>query len=377
MKYTFQDSTELPVQRDFIQDLQDFISISKETIPLEKSIIGIKQGNREETAISQSRLEEIDKFQKDVVDYIEERTQGVEAAEILEIKAKTIEASSTISLLKKNEKLEDIDKQNRLALMEAQQLETRILTTLSPFFETCIYGAENAYYASAEDKEMKGKQVSSVNGLQYEFELDFMHSSLKVEDLQELTLPVWAKGGILSREEKVKKMDVSDFHIISVEYEGKSVKTVLQDKDEEHMFTISADDMALLIFYGDHDITGDEKLAPLIDREAFYLFTAKLKEFFTKSIESRRLKRVLLDGKNAIEENILFDCLKLIAGIYGKLVRECIEKGYTKEEVTIKMEESASVRTEKYISKSEASSELSSIGSEGMELATILGVAEA
>ncbi len=377
MKYTFQDSTELPVQRDFIQDLQDFISISKETIPLEKSIIGIKQGNREKIAISQNRLEEIDKFQKDVVDYIEERTQGAEAAEILEIKAKTIEASSTVSILKKNERLEDIDKQNRLALMEAQQLETRILTTLSPFFETCIYGAENAYYASAEDKEIKGKQVSSVNGLQYEFELNFAYNSLKVEDLQELTLPVWGKSGILSREEKVKKMDVSDFHIKNVEYEGTSIRTVLQDKDAEHMFTISADEMTLLILYGDHDITGDEKLAPLIDREALYMFTAKLKEFFTKSIESRSLKRVLLDDKNAIEENIVFDCLKLIAGIYGKLVRECIEKGYTKEEVTIKMEESVSVRTEKYISKSEASSELSSIGSEGMELARILGVTDA
>ena len=37
MKYTFQDSTELPVQRDFIKDLQDFIKLSKETIPLERS----------------------------------------------------------------------------------------------------------------------------------------------------------------------------------------------------------------------------------------------------------------------------------------------------------------------------------------------------
>ena len=377
MKYTFQDSTELPVQRDFIQDLQDFIRISKEAIPLEKSIIGIKQGNKDETAISQSKLEEIDRFQKDVIDYIEERAQGVESEEILEIKAKTIEAASTVSILKKNERLEDIDRQNRLALMEAQQLETRILTTLSPFFETSIYGVENAYYASTEDKELRGRQVSSVNGLQYEFELNFAYSSLKVEDIHELTLPVWAKSGILSREEKVKKMDVSDFHIMSIEYEGNSVRTVLQDKDAEHMFTISADDMTLLILYGDHDITGDEKLAPLIDSEALYMFTAKLKEFFTKSIESRSLKRVLLDDKNAVEENIVFDCLKLIAGIYGKLVRECIEKGYTKEEVTIKMEESASVRTEKYISKSEAASELSSIGSEGMELARILGVTDA
>ncbi|AKB37427.1 Chromosome segregation ATPase [Methanosarcina siciliae C2J] len=377
MKYTFQDSTELPVQRDFIQDLQDFIRISKEAITLEKSIIGIKRGTKEETEISQKKLEEIDRFQKDVTGYIEERTQGIESAEILEIKEKTIEAASTAALLKKNERLEDIDRQNRQALMEVQQLETQILTTLSPFFETSIYGAENAYYASVEAKEMKGRQVSSVNGVQYEFELHFAHDSLKVENFQELTLPLWVKSGILSREEKAKKMDVSGFHIMSIEYEENNVRTVLQDKDAEHMFKISADETALLIMHGDHDITGDEKLAALIDSEALYMFMGKLKEFFTKSVDFRRLKMVLLDGKNAVEENAVFDCLKIIAGIYGKLVRECIERGYTKGEVTIKMEEPGSVRTEKYISKSEASGELSSIGGEGTEIARILGVADA
>jgi len=39
MRYTFQDSTDFPVQRDFIQDLQNFIAISKAVIPLEKSVI--------------------------------------------------------------------------------------------------------------------------------------------------------------------------------------------------------------------------------------------------------------------------------------------------------------------------------------------------
>jgi len=43
MRYTFQDSTVFPVQRDFIQDLQDFILISKEVLPLEKSAIKIKE----------------------------------------------------------------------------------------------------------------------------------------------------------------------------------------------------------------------------------------------------------------------------------------------------------------------------------------------
>jgi hypothetical protein len=377
MKYTFQDSTELPVQRDFIQDLQDFIRVSKEVMPLEKSVIDIKQANIKETAISRERLEEIDRFQKDITDCIEEHAHGVGSEDILQIKSRTIETCASIALLKKNERFEDIDRQNRLAIIEVRQLEDRILATLSPFFEASIYGAENTLYASTEDKKLKGWQVSSVNGMRYEFELNFTQDTLKVGDLQKLTLPVRAKSGILSREEKVKSLDVSDFYITNIEYVRNNTKTVLEDKDAEHRFIISADDRTLLIVYGDHEITGDEKLAPSIDRDSLYMFMEKIKNFFTDSVGSSNLRLILLDGKNAVEKNIIFDCLKLIAGIYGKLVRECIERGYTKGEVTIKIEEPGSVRTEKYISKFEASSELSSIGPEGRELASILRVSEA
>jgi hypothetical protein len=376
MKYTFQDSTELPVQRDFIQDLQDFIRISKEVIPLEKSIIGIKKVNIEETGISQKRIEEIDKFQKEVAGCIEEYSRGIESREILEIKSRTMEVCTNTSLLKKNEKLEDIDRQNRLTLIEVRQLEERILSALSPFFETSIYGAEHTCYASIEDRKLKGCQRISVNGMRYEFELSFEQNVLKVEDLQKLTLPVRSKSGFLSREEKVKKMDVSGFHVTNIEYGINNTKAVIEDKDAEHRFIISSDGRTFQIMYGDHEITGDEKLASAIDIDALSAFMMKTKEFVTESVASRKLRLIQLDGKNAVEENIIFDCLKLIADIYGKLVKECIEKGYTKGEVTIKMEEPGRVRTEKYISKSEASGELSSIGPEGIELARILEVAE-
>ena len=103
----------------------------------------------------------------------------------------------------------------------------------------------------------------------------------------------------------------------------------------------------------------------------------KIKDFVTDSVVFRKLRLILIDGKNAVEENVIFDCLKIIAGIYGKLAKECIERGYTEGEITIKIEEPGSIRTEKYISKSEASSELSSIGPEGNELARILRVSEA
>jgi hypothetical protein len=374
MRYTFQDSTDFPIQKDFIQDLQDFIVISKEVIPLEKSAIEIKTESKEKTLSLDRRLAEIDRFENDVRSYIESRTLGVDENDILEIKAKILEASSTVSMAKKNEEIEALNRQSKLDLLEVQQLEERILTILSPFFETSIYGARDTYYAFIEDKILRGKQVSFVDGMQYEFELGFPQNTLKVKDLQILALPIWTKSGILSRERKVKKIDVSDFYITSIEYEGNNLKAVLEDKDPENRFIITVDEKIFLILHKDYEITGDKDLAASLNRESVVMFIIKLKELFTEYAVSKKLRRIILDGKNIVDENRIFDCLKLIASIYGQLVNECIKRGYGDGEITIKIEEPEGIRTEKYIEKSEISRELTAIGSEGKELAKELRV---
>ncbi|AKB24591.1 hypothetical protein MSMTP_1122 [Methanosarcina sp. MTP4] len=376
IKYTFQDSTEFPVQRDFIQDLQDFLGVSEEVIPLERSAIRTKEENRAGTAILEKRIREIDEFQIEVTGYLEKLTQEVDSEDILEIKNKILETCDAAASGKKDENLEELEKETRIARNEIQQLETKILSILSPFFEAGIYGAKHAYSAAVEGKKLTGMQVSSIDSIQYEYDLTFAEDMIKVGDLHEFTLPIWVKAGILHKEDKIKKLDVSDFHIMSIEYEGNSLSTVFEDKDGEHRITISADEMSYLILHGDYEISGDEKLAASIDMDAFYELTKKLKQFFKVSVESRKLRRVLLEGKNVMDENRVQDSLKLIAGIYGKLIGECVERGYTKGEISIKIEEPGGIRTEKYLSSSELLSRLSDIGSEGLELAGILGITE-
>lgn len=380
MIYTFQDSTVLPVQRDFIQDIQDFIAISKEVIPLERSAIEIKRTNKQEVSLYEKRIQQVEEFERDIRDYLESRTIGIKAEDVLEIKARTLEASSNIALAKKNEKLEELDQQNKLDLTELQQLEARILTILSPFFEKSIYGAKHAYSAWLENKKLRGKQVSFIDRIGYEFELYFTQDSLKVKDLQThpepITLPVWSKSGILSREEKLKRIDISDFYIANLESEGNNLTTLLEDKDAEHKFTISTNENTFLILHNDYEITGDQELFSALDKNSIEAFILKLKEFFTETGISKELRRIVFDGRNAFGENKIFDCLKLIASIYGPLVMQCIERGYTEGEITIKIEVPEGIRTEKYLEKSEVVRELSTLGSEGIELARILRVTE-
>jgi len=284
MRYTFQDSTDFPVQKDLIQDLQDFIAISQEVIPLEKSAIRIKTENKEKKVFLEKKLQRIDQFEKDVRDHIESHNVGVEEDDILGIKARILETVSTVALAKKDEKIGELDKQNKLDMMEVQQLETRILSILSPFFESSIYGDKSTYYASVEDKKLRGKQVNFVGSMQYEFELDFTRDTLKVKDLHDLTLPVWSKSGILSREKKVKKIDVSDFHITSIEYEGNNLRTVLEDKDPENRFIISADEKTFLILHRDYEITGDQYFTNWIRKSSSFIPISKY--FSVKCLKS-------------------------------------------------------------------------------------------
>ncbi|HEX3008958.1 MAG TPA: hypothetical protein VHO90_15245, partial [Bacteroidales bacterium] len=95
----------------------------------------------EKLVIFEKRIQEIDIFEKDIKDLIENRAAGIDAAEILEVKNRTLEASSTAALAKKNEQLEELDRENKLDFMEIQQLYMRILSILSPLYlsQKCLF----------------------------------------------------------------------------------------------------------------------------------------------------------------------------------------------------------------------------------------------
>ncbi|ABE51430.1 hypothetical protein [Methanococcoides burtonii] len=375
MNYTYQDSTELSIQVDFIQDLQNFMKVSKEVIPLEKSATKIKKENKEDVVILENIIQEIDKFQKDTTDFIEKITQGIDSKHILEIRDTILDTCSSVSSSKDNEIVEKIEEKTKLAQHEVKDLESKMLSILSPFFEISVYDADNSYSAFLVDKRMIGKQFSSINNMQYEFDLTFTDDLIKVEDLQELTLPIWSMSGILHKENKLKKINVSDFYVKSIDYEGENLKAVIEDKDSEHKFTISGDENTYIIHYGEYDITGDNVLADSINMNYVDIIAKKLKKMFSGSVESKKLTRILLDNKNAMDDNRILDCLKIIANKYGEIIKECTDRGYAKEEVTIKIEQPDGTRTEKFIAKSDIFSQLSAIGSEGIEIAKIFGVA--
>ena len=378
MKYTFQDSTELPVQRDFIKDLQDFIKLSQETIPLEKTARILNEKKKKNTVSVESQIKAIDEFEIGIAAAVQELAGNIESLGITDIKDEVSAAMASVSSKKRMDLGKQLEENVKTADYELEQLNSKIISLLNPFFAEKVYNSIDTYSFLQEDGIINGKQISSVENMEYWFELKFNSKELKIEDIyKKFMLPVWVSGGLLHPEDKVKKIDLSDHLIVLMEYDGdEHLEAVLKDDDSEHVFKIVADENTFMIFHNDRDITIDEKLVESLEKEEVLLLIKKMKQYFTVAVQSRMLTRVLLDGKDAIDGNMIFDCFKIIAADYGSLITECLNKGYNKEEIAIKIERPDGTRTEKYISRAELFKQLSDIGSEGLELAVILMVSD-
>jgi len=376
MKYTFQDSTELPLQRDFIQDLNNFIEMAKKVLPLENSAIELSEEESTEISSLEARIKKIDSFSKDIQQYVDERAKGAEDKEILECRNAVIDVcieTGNRGLKELNQKLEHIKRQSESGIYK---IEMDLLNNLNPLFESGIYGANKVYSVSMTEGALKGVLKASFSGMEYTCDLAYAHEILTIREVYgELSLPTWTKAGIFSKENKVKMIDVSDYTITSMNYDGnKHVDVSFENKKGDQKFKIISDNDTYQIYHGEFDVTSDETLLKSAPVDNVAGLVDDLKKYMEMFIKYQKLTQILLDGKDAVRNNEVFDCLKLIAEQYGDIVKESLDKGYVKNEITIKIEATDGTRTEKYITKEEAFDQLAELGSEGLELASILGV---
>nr|WP_321496256.1 hypothetical protein [uncultured Methanolobus sp.] len=378
MKYTFQDSTDFPVQRDFIKDVQEFIKLTKDIVPLERSARLRNEEKQKLIVSTEERTEGIVQFEKSILSSIAEQAVDLESMDLFDVVKEAKSSISAISSRKKAELSKQLDSDSKSIDYELDQLNTRMLSVLEPFFLDGIYDSRSKYVLTSEDETNSGIQTTTAGNVEYLFNLEFSSSSLKVNDfIKKISLPVWGTGGILRREDKVKKIDISDHRIISIEYDDDlHLEALLQDNDSLHIFKIVSDKSTFMVFHNGTETTQDDDLSGAMDTENILLLIKKLSQYFTVAVQSRKLLSVLLSGEDAIKNNTLQGCLELIAKKYGVLINECISKGYNKEEIAIKIELPDGTRSEKYILRSELYTQLSEVGKEGLSLAEIMNVSD-
>ncbi len=376
MKYTFQDSTELPYQRDVIEDLQEFIKVSKMVLPIENSSIEMNDEWDKQCSSLEMGLKKLESMQKEIISFVDDITKEEELKEILDCRNKIVDTCNSSCSGSIEGIRSQIDSIRSRAEAEMDKVELQILSSLSSFFKGGVYGTEKKYSVLVKKSILMGIMTSSVSGLEYESEITFSNSSLNVKDFQNsLFLPTWTKSGLIYKEDKVKMEDVSEFYLKSLDYDGSvNFSASFENRKATRDFQIQLSEDVYRIFYDSDEITSDPTLAKYVNMEDISGFVGALCSYVENNIKHRKLVKICLDGENAISSSQIFDCLKLIAEQYADIIRECVERGYVDNEITIKLEEQDGARTEKYVTKEEIFDDLSEIGSEGLELASILGV---
>jgi ribosomal protein S8E len=376
MKYIYQDSTELPVQRDFIEDLKTFLDITSRVIPLENSIIEIKCDHKKALRELKNRINGMNKFEENLGLMLKRLVHEVNIEDVVPC-ANAVFQTCSEKLEKKREILEtEYRKKEGGTSHEYRKFENKILEVLTRFLISGVYGAEKRFELSSGVNGIIGKMEGSVSGLQYYYKLGLAEESLTVEKLIEnLSLPSLTQAGILRKEEKIKIQDISEFLVSSLEYDNqKNVRLIVESKRANKKFRIEGEDGRYFVYEDNKEITADKELGAFVDMEILAKIPERVQDYLRTNIRTYTLSNVLLDEEDAVSSNQIFDCLKVIAEQYGVIVQECLAKGHNKEEITIKIEEADGTRTEKYLSRAEIYAQLAEVGSEGVEIAGILGV---
>ncbi|KGK98247.1 hypothetical protein LI82_11055 [Methanococcoides methylutens] len=375
MKYTFQDSNELSIQRDVIQDLQDFVYISSKVLPIENASIENNDDLIGRRTSLENGSDELESSNSKILNFIDNITGEFELKDLLDYRNSILDACESSFNKSSDAMFSEIESINKNIDKSLDDVERQILSILDPFFEGGVYGTTEKYFASMDRNVLRGKLTSTVSGMEYESELTFTDSSTTIRGFfGTLFLPTWTRSGIIYKEDKVKLEDVSDFRLSTLDFDDHQISAMFVNKKATKRLKVDMSGDSLVIYYDGNETTADPALMNSVKEENVRSMLDALRDYIRSHVKRKTLVKLMLDGEDAIRNNQTFDCLKLIAEQFTDIINECIDRGYSDGEITIKIEQTDGTRTEKYVSKAELFDQLSEFGSEGLELASLLGV---
>ncbi len=374
MIYTYQDGTPLPVQRDLIQDLRNYIQCLEQVLPLENSIIEMKDAETEKVQSLNRQITDLKNFRERLLEFFRQTQYGDVSGAL----SPCIDEMTQIlneAVRKNREELENNSNRIRRELNSTiDQRKEKILNCLSPFMISSIYGASREYHIEYTDQMTKGTLTGYISGLEYTYALTFPDEKITVKKLLgKLNLPHMARSGVFSKEEKPKMEDLSGYIVQEMRYSGPE-DFLLVLGNRKNVFRIVCKNGFFSIYEDEQEITADETLFPLIDERELSEIPEKFVTYIRQNTPSFRLSGISVDEENALENNLIFDSMKIIAEQYCPIIQECMKRNNVKTEIVIKVQYEDGTRNEKYISKEEVYSSLANIGGEGLEIAGIIGV---
>lgn len=381
MTFVFQDSTEMPMQRNFVDDLNNFLELVEKILPVENKAIELNTRIRKEEDRYANEALDIGKFNKEFTDSLDQLSKHFSIDPIERCGNKLKEYCTSCLEKQKEQAKTALDDLTRRSRDEVAKMAKQIHSELEPFLWSGVYGVNKTWLITGNMHKVTGSLKMNISGLFYKYDLKYADVPLYVKKLMEgVSIPVWSKSGLFHKEEQITQLDLSEY-IIKRIYSGDDFQLDIENRkgtkkvnirvpaEIRHASVIYIEDVAT-------DITTNEELSPKMDYEKLEQLVLKAKEYIENevNIASKTLLAVEIDEKDAIANNEIFESIKIVASQYGEIIKDLLNHGFTKNEIVIKEIIEDRTRNEIFISVNEISNRLSALGGDGLELKDLLNL---
>ena len=381
MTFVFQNSKEMPVQKNFIDDLNNFLDLIEKILPIENKAIELSSQIKKEEERFEKESSAMTKFSNELNDSLEKLSKNYQLEPVKKCKVKVNETSAACIEKQKEQMKIALDDLTRRSKDEVGQMAEQIRTELEPFLWSRVYNVNKTQLITASTEKLNGNITMNINGLSYNYDVTYTGVPLQIKKfIDEISIPIWSKGGLIHKEDRIKNLDISEY-IIKRIYNNDGFQMDLENKKGTKKVNIKVpgEIKHASIMYIDEavtDITSSEDLLPQVNFYKLGELIRNIREYVDNeaNIVSKSLTSVEIDEKNAIASNEIFDSIKIITSQYGEIISEILNNGFTKEEIVIKEIIKDGTRNEIFISVDEISNRLSALGGDGLELIDLLNL---
>ncbi len=382
MKYLYQDSVELSVQRDYIKDLEKLLGVIGDACPKENAAISAKKELENIDRARDQRISRLKAFESNLGAQLNTMIAD-DDVDILDACKEAITETCTTCVRQQTKKL---DAQFDSRTKDLRELIKRDSENIRKIFETFLeFGVYNATrrhsLISDGGSALCGEFSSDMDVLSFVYELRFKEPVSVKELVGSFSIPAWSTSGLFHKENVLKTLDMSNHHLVSVECTNKNISTKFEDKKGLDAVRIemgrATKDYSILYGIDEPvDITKDETISKEIDDASIIELMHAVIDYVenTENRVTSTLKTITFNDMDVIGHSMAYDTLKIILAEYGKIAKKCIEHGVATTELIIKIESADGTRTEKYIPISTIGGCFDQIGERGAGLAGAFGL---
>ncbi len=393
MKYLYGDSTDFPMQVDFLKAVNTFVDTSVKAITLENTVFDLKETIMDRRRLKNSVLGEMDNFISTVENAIsgavsrskEQETIIRYAEKSKDFLKKFIEDGKTKfsdeifqEIAQFEKRVDEVDLENRKTLESFFILDPIPITNKN-------------YIIKAAEKGYSSKVQVGSEGILCLFdiaspELPFWKGQVKVRDfVRGVEIPARMKKPFLKKELMPDIVKIDDYYLTDLDLSGKELEVVFRKRldtaaERFRMKMAFKDEFSVQVLHSEEG--GVEMSIEAVPELKNELKTLRLRELGEKIVEQtnnlypkkRRLETIHLGGKDVFEENLVFELMQKVAEIFAPTVAEIKKHSPSEEEFSLKAEDENGQRSEIYLKRSEVKERLDAIKEKGGRLLEVLDI---